>query len=564
MKHSGVWICKASMGSLTRVQKFHVEIVDKLSTETSTSLNPKDGNTYAIGYSCEDKDTSELGRINLSQVGSCKMADYKNYKKKKGNIKKTIFKKNMNIETKSQRCHLHLKIQTSQCKPNQEGIRRATSTLITYEDEYGVTAEQCSSAFNKKEMVVKLGHERRKLTNLKIGHIHTFEFNLHNSTLSSSTFECEPTYGATFRSPIQSYYIESYDHPVTIQARLVLTLDQELSILDLTSKIVSIPKLGLRLTVDEEGNAVKEGIQGTGTIIIHADDLPSCPLLTAISNQEYAMEVLMDKNNSSHSDILIVRSDSKQVAFQLLQDIKICRRHCQQTQFYNIIACSREEEDNINIDEDIFQEIPSGAAIFLQVQTSPSIAGILHQLCVQSQQEMQHILADFEQQGWRLVGNRRGTLAVSLAETGLLLTCAKVIAQIDTDPHEGCCTNLAIKILNEEGEIIKKYLTPGDRRIVNECQRRLCNKEYPTQFHLEDSKTVCLGKKIHECEAPVIVRPNEEFGRLKYSPLEWTQLTLGSGLRLTQDLKTLIYQTLTTKQIYRYPHQHCYVQCTQL
>ena len=181
--------------------------------------------------------------------------------------------------------------------------------------------------------------------------------------------------------------------------------------------------------MDSSDEMIIINILKIGTIVSNPSSTRPCPLFTRIS---YKPTVRLFKDTSTHDpenkspNLLIVQNTdaAKSVAFQMLDETIVCDRICYLSQYDRVLLCEVNEENSISdvTDTSIFNELPSGATMFLQMSIDKALSQLLFFACQQRKQDLLVTLGNFESLGWKLAGTPRGVVGLELGERGLLLS----------------------------------------------------------------------------------------------------------------------------------------------
>ena len=196
---------------------------------------------------------------------------------------------------------------------------------------------------------------------------------MHESGISAR-YSCTGATGPLYRSPKDPLSTINSLNKV-VEATLTITMDEEAVILDLFGDTVNIPRLGLRLDITN-GKAEVEDMIEYGTFIATPNLTISCPTLEIVAARP-PITMYVDKSNNGlnltlmnelHPAILVISpvTSSKDLALQMNQAMKICEKRCWYTQITDLVICEASNLTNINQDQDTFEEISTGAHLFLQ------------------------------------------------------------------------------------------------------------------------------------------------------------------------------------------------------
>ena len=160
---------------------------------------------------------------------------------------------------------------------------------------------------------------------------------------------------------------------MVIEATVTIELDFESAILDIMSEEISIPKLGVRLTLNTTyGQYEIIGLCTLEKIIADPNTSKDCPQFEIIAQNPltklYQDLTNKDKNvtdRPEHPDILVVSRDSKHVALQRLESVTVCHRHCRKSQVPDVLICNRNPDDtNLTQSLSLFNELESEGLFF--------------------------------------------------------------------------------------------------------------------------------------------------------------------------------------------------------
>ena len=104
----------------------------------------------------------------------------------------------------------------------------------------------------------------------------------------------------------------------------------------------------------------------------------------------------------------------------MLDETIVCDRLCYLSQYDRVLLCEVDKENSISdiTDTSIFNELPSGATMFLQMSIDKALSQLLFFACQQRKQDLLVTLGNFESLGWKLAGTPRGVWASNSARGG--------------------------------------------------------------------------------------------------------------------------------------------------
>ena len=102
-----------------------------------------------------------------------------------------------------------------------------------------------------------------------------------------------------------------------------------------------------------------------------------------------------------HPAILVISptTSSKDVALQMNQAMTICDKKCWYTQTTDLIVCEASDLTDLKQDSDTFEELSSGAHLFLQRNLDTNIGRLLLNICNQRRVNLLKPLKNFEDKG---------------------------------------------------------------------------------------------------------------------------------------------------------------------
>ena len=253
--------------------------------------------------------------------------------------------------------------------------------------------------------------------------------------------------------------------------------------------------------------------------------------------------------NDTVPDIVLVNSTRKILAVQLIQATSICDKECFRAQYENLIVCvfkgdltTIETEIN-NFTKNfgkskphIFEELPSFAAVHLQLRLDETVAEIMHSLCQSNRRQLEIALRNFEATGVAILGKGPGYKAIARGEGGYYVKCREVMV-FPTEIKDVCCGNQPILY-----NLKIRHITPIEHHITDECNPIACSAHFPVKFRTAQGKTLCqLPLGLKACPRSSVLEPLEQ--KIRFSPLTKKESLI--SLVLKEDIRKMIAEQAT-------------------
>ena len=539
----GTYVCSTMSKEGNQKEMFIVSVKE----ESRTSFIDSDASATLLpmtGFDCNGHPPVELARVSLSYVKRCKKAMFEHYTRQNNDIKEwDLLNQQRTIKFRAKRCELHASISAAYCRENTykgfsggiDGYKGYFQGLIK------VTREQCGTLWDEGIFQLDLGSEVVTFDGIPADSMFTTSRYIFGSNVESDHGCAGSSIKFAYLPNGRAFSPESKVVEITLRS----VLDKELGLYDFFVNTANFARLGLFVTSNDQKITIENNVR-YGTVIADLNMARKCPSWSMIlqkASGELFMDLTVSKgSDETHPPVLVLETQDKKVALQLLDSTKICERLCYATQIKSLMVCQH-SNDSISdrINEQQFSELSSNPLLFLQYNLAGSIGQMLWNECLFREKFLISILSNFKSQGSHIVGSTRGILADELGETGIILSCRAVLVNPRQIEPNRCCTNLPVSEGNR-----RLFMTPRSRILVDVCSDTECSANFPVVFTHDEQVSVCQyadGPSI--CRSAEVLDPSRDLSAAKLKTLTVKESDLGSAFRFDSDIRNIASNTIT-------------------